>query len=129
MEYGNHIISRRDKHLAMAEVFKALGDPNRLNIIWLLTNKDDERFCVADLAERLGITQPATSQHLKVLKNVGILEPKREGYRTYYTINIEKLVEYKETMDFMFDRVLEGCPYAEECDGICKISGTFKGHR
>jgi DNA-binding transcriptional ArsR family regulator len=120
-----HIEKQRDRHLAMAEVFKALGDPNRLKIIWMLTGEGEERLCVADLAEKLGITQPAASQHLKVLKNAAILEPRREGYHTYYTVNIPKLVEYKETIDFMFKRVLEGCPYAAECDGTCKFSETF----
>jgi len=122
-------INQRDRHLAMADVFKALGDANRLMIIWMLTSEIEERLCVADLAKKLGITQPAASQHLKVLKNVDILEPQREGYRTYYTINIEELVKYKEVIDFMFERVLEGCPYAAECDGVCKISETFKGHK
>ncbi|MCP4231657.1 MAG: winged helix-turn-helix transcriptional regulator [bacterium] len=124
----NDPIDRRKRHLEMAEYFKALGDAKRLKIIWMLSAKDD-RLCVADLAEKLEITQPAASQHLRTLKNVGLVKPEREGNKVYYTLNIEKLVEYKEVSDFMYERVLEGCIYAAECDGICKFSETFKGHK
>ena len=108
----------------MAEVFKALGDWNRMRIIKILASNPDESVCVVDLAAMLQISQPATSQHIKVLKNVGILDPKRVGNRTYYSINAEQLRKYKEVIDHMFkmafvrcdkDGDCENCPYMKEC--------------
>ncbi|MCK5201048.1 MAG: winged helix-turn-helix transcriptional regulator [Spirochaetales bacterium] len=45
----------------MAEIFKALGDPTRLMIIKILASNKEDRFCVVDIAKRIGITQPAVS--------------------------------------------------------------------
>ncbi|MCK4655209.1 MAG: winged helix-turn-helix transcriptional regulator [Candidatus Cloacimonetes bacterium] len=86
----------------MAEIFKALGDPNRLKIIKLLVLNQDEPLCVADLAERLGISQPAVSQHLKILRNINVVIPHKVGFHVYYKVdttlmktltgNVEKLL-------------------------------------
>jgi ArsR family transcriptional regulator len=93
----------------MADVFKALGDLNRLKIINLLGSKTEEKLCVVDLAKKLGITQPAASQHLKVLKGVGILKSKREGFRVYYYINLETLYKFKEYSDKLFKMAFIKC--------------------
>ena len=108
----------------MAEVFKALGDVNRMMIIKILASNPDESVCVVEMAEMLSISQPATSQHLRVLKNVGILVPKRVGNRTYYSIDEGQLRRYKDVIDNMFRMAfvrctMEGdcdqCPHAREC--------------
>jgi ArsR family transcriptional regulator len=69
----------------MAELFKALGDPTRLNIIRLLLSHDG-KLCVGMLAHKLGISQPAVSQQLKVLKNAGLVEADRMGFHMHYTV-------------------------------------------
>jgi ArsR family transcriptional regulator len=69
----------------MAEVFKALGDPTRLNIIKLLLSQGG-RLCVGMLARKLGISQPAVSQQLKVLKNAGLVEADRMGFHMHYKV-------------------------------------------
>jgi ArsR family transcriptional regulator len=73
--------------IQMAEIFKALGDTNRLKIIKLLVFNKDETLCVADLAKKLGISQPAVSQHLKILKNIDIVIPHKIGFHVYYKVN------------------------------------------
>ena len=85
--------------LEMAEFFKALGDPNRLKIIKMLNLNSENGLCVGELAEHLGISQPAVSQHLKVLKYVGIAEPTRIGVRVHYRVNREALTSFREKMD------------------------------
>ena len=107
----------RDEVRTMAEVFKALGDPTRLRIIRMLASNPENTLCVADLANRLGSTQPAASQHIKVLKNVGILEANRVGFRVYYYVNTDNLVAYKASMDELFEMAFARCPKMGACEG------------
>ncbi|HMK46599.1 MAG TPA: metalloregulator ArsR/SmtB family transcription factor [Methanocella sp.] len=61
----------------MTEVFKALGDVNRITIMYILASEQVEKICVTDLAKMLGITQPAVSQHLRTLKSAGLIDSSR----------------------------------------------------
>ena len=87
----------------MSEVFKALGDPTRLKIIKYLASGMVKDLSVTELAKVLNIKQPAASQHIKVLKTVGILEPTRNGQRVQYTINLDELTKIKEGMNELFE--------------------------
>jgi len=107
----------KDKVVIMSEIFKALGDPKRLRIIRMLASKMEDDLCVIDLAKKLGITQPAASQHIKILKSVGILEPNRIGFRVYYSVNADVLNTYKEDINKLFKRVFEKCPKYGKCKG------------
>jgi ArsR family transcriptional regulator len=84
----------------MAEVFKALGDPTRLKIISLMTSS--KNLCVNVIAERIGMSQPAISQHLKILKNAGILDAQKIGSHVHYSINKQKVKEYKNYFNNLF---------------------------
>lgn len=75
-----------------AEIFKALGDETRLKILKLLLQSHNN-LCVGMIAQKLGISQPAVSQHLKVLKNVGIVDPDREGFHVHYKVVNDSLKE------------------------------------
>ena len=66
-----------------AELCKSLADPKRLMIIHEL--RDGEKS-VGELAERLGLKQSNTSQHLALLRNTGIIVPRREGSTVYYSL-------------------------------------------
>ena len=93
----------------MVELFKALGDKNRLRIIRLLASNMESSLTVTKLAEFLGITQPAASQHLKVLKNIGLLEPNKQGYHVYYNLNLENFKKQKEKFDQLFNIAFTKC--------------------
>lgn len=84
----------------MAEVFKALGDPTRLEIISMLS--EAENLCVNVIAERTGMSQPAISQHLKVLKNAGFLNAKKMGMHVHYSLNREKVKEFTDSLETLF---------------------------
>jgi ArsR family transcriptional regulator len=66
-----------------AEVFKALGNPNRLLIVDALGQGEK---CVADLTERVGLDMSTVSNHLSVLRNVGLLVDERRGTQIFYTL-------------------------------------------
>lgn len=105
----------KDIVVKMAEVFKALGDPTRLRIIRMLASNMVDTLCVADLAGQLGITQPAASQHIKVLKNIGILEPNKKGFRVYYTVDRDMMLAYKQNIDELFELAFQRCEQFPFC--------------
>ena len=107
----------KDDVKLMAEVFKVLGDTTRLRIIRMLASNPGSTLCVADLADRLGMTQPAVSQHIKALKQVGLLEPDKQGFRVYYYIDTDILSSYKEKIDEMFELAFTKCSRIGNCNG------------
>ena len=56
---------------------------------------------VGDLAAQLPVTRPAVSQHLKVLKDAGLVTDRREGRWMYYTLNQDALAEISELVESM----------------------------
>ena len=74
----------------MAESFKALGDPTRLQILALLF--DGER-CVGDLADQLEVSQSAVSHQLRILRSLDIVRYHKEGREVYYSLADEHVRE------------------------------------
>ncbi len=68
----------------IANIFKALGDENRLKVLELLL---DGEKCVNDLLEKVSIGQSTLSHHLKMMCVSGIIKSKKSGTATYYSIN------------------------------------------
>ena len=68
---------------SMADSFKALGDPTRLQILLLLFN--GER-CVSELAEHMNVTQSAVSHQLRLLRNLDIVRFRKDGREVYYDL-------------------------------------------
>ena len=71
-----------------AELFKILAADKRIEIIEQLKSGE---MTVNALAETLGITQSAVSQHLRILKSAGLVNNERKGYHTCYTLNQEAM--------------------------------------
>ena len=81
-----------EKTEEQAAVFKALADPTRLNLVKILCHQHEpDALCVNALAELHGISQSAVSQHLRILKNIGLVKAERRGYHIHYTINHDVL--------------------------------------
>jgi len=75
-----------------ATVFSALADPTRLKLVKLLCRqRDPDALCVNALAGLLGVTQSAVSQHLRVLRAIGLVKGKRRGYHIHYFVNQDML--------------------------------------
>jgi DNA-binding transcriptional ArsR family regulator len=80
----------------LARFFKALGDETRLQLVALLARQEAGRaMCVGRLAEELGVTTSNVSQHLRVLKDLGLVQGERRGYRIHYFVNQERVAAYQ----------------------------------
>jgi ArsR family transcriptional regulator len=79
---------RKDPEKELAVKFRALAHPARVKLVKDLMEKD---CCVGEIQKCLSISQPNVSQHLKVLKQAGIIEGKREKTRICYRIADEAM--------------------------------------
>lgn len=70
--------------------FAVLAEPTRREILDLL--RDGERP-VGDLVDRLGMSQPAVSKHLRVLRDAGLVEVRPDANRRLYRLRVEPLTE------------------------------------
>lgn len=68
----------------LAEVFKVLGDPTRTKIVYALSQ---EELCVCDLANILGLSVPAVSHHLRLLRNLRLVRHRKEGRLVFYSLD------------------------------------------
>lgn len=98
----------------LEELFKALGNVNRLLLVYRLASGEMEQISVTEMAGIMGLTQPAASQHLKILKTAKILNSKKQGNHIYYTFNENALIDHKERIDFLFDCFFIKCHKLEE---------------
>jgi len=92
---STHFVEETTKQ--QAEVFGALADPTRLKLVKLLCRQHSPNvLCVNALASLLGVTQSAVSQHLRVLRVIGLVKGERRGYHIHYFINFEVLERYRK---------------------------------
>ena len=75
------------------ELIRAIGEPMRLRILELLTRR---QYCVRSLARMLGISEPAVSQHLRVMREAGLVTVEKLGYHSHYRLVPEALEQLGE---------------------------------
>jgi DNA-binding transcriptional ArsR family regulator len=73
-----------------AEICAALADPRRIVLLYTLAERPHN---VGDLATALGITQPATSRHLKLLRERGLVHAERQGSSVEYSLADQRLIQ------------------------------------
>ena len=73
-----------NRHLGNARVFKAFCDENRLTILEMLQSGEK---CACVLLEKLAISQPTLSHHMKILVDSGIVAARKAGKWTHYSIS------------------------------------------
>lgn len=87
----------------LAELFKALSDPTRLRLVRLLRERAPERssgecdsgqLCVNALANELGVTHSAVSQHLRILRQARLVRRERRGAFVHYSLDPDGLDRY-----------------------------------
>ena len=96
----------------IAVMLKALGEPTRLSIFQLLLER---KHCVRSLSRRLGITESAVSQHMKVLKEAGLVSGERFGYHIHYLPRQEALDELSAAFAEMKQKSLDLCRDPQIC--------------
>jgi len=76
----------------LARMLRILSVSTRLRILELLK---DRTLCVSALAARLGVTQGAVSQHLRIMRDAGLVIDERRGYYVHYRLNAATLVQWR----------------------------------
>ena len=95
--------------------FAALAEPMRVAIVEQLARRP---MAVGELADRLPITRPAVSQHLKVLKEAALVRDRAEGTRRIYSLDPAGLGQIRQWLDRHWDRALASfAKAAEKKDG------------
>jgi len=87
------------RYLDTAKVLKAISDPKRLRIVDMLSCGE---LCACVIQEEFNITQPTLSHDMKVLLDAGVVLARKEWKNTYYSLNVDFLDEFSETLKNMF---------------------------
>ena len=94
-----------------ADGFAALADPTRRQVFERLARKS---LSVGELAAGLPVSRPAVSQHLKVLKDAGLVVDEADGTRRVYRVDPRGIEAMKNYLDRFWDRVLAAFKAAAE---------------
>ena len=100
-----------DTYGQVAELFRALADPSRVRIVDALARQE---LCTKDLALIIGISEPAVSQHLRLLRLLRVVQGHRHGSRVFYSLDdehVRKLLSL--TVAHVEDPHLRGLPSEE----------------
>lgn len=84
-------------------VLVALADPTREQIVRLLIEGEKS---VGEIAERLPVSRPAVSKHLRLLESSGLVRFRSEGVRNIYGLQPQALAELRDELDKMWERAL-----------------------
>lgn len=93
------------------EAIAALADPTRRSVFETL--REGPRS-VGDLARGLPVSRPAVSQHLRVLKNAGLVRERRVGTRNFYSVDRDGLAELRHYFEGFWDEALAAFKDAAE---------------
>lgn len=89
----------------IADIFRQLGDPNRIRIFWLLCHCEE---CVINISAFVGMSSPAVSHHLRQLKASGLIVSRRTGKEVYYRAAD---TEQAQLLHHMIEKMVEiSCP-------------------
>ena len=117
--YTDRYLSMRGNIMAVtykeyAQLFKALSDPNRLMIADMLSCGE---LCACIILEEFHITQPTLSHHMKILCDCKLVDWRKEGKWTYYSLNEEIVLRFRA--------ILEQITSAKE-NCICHDNGSVE---
>ena len=91
VNYVRKVMISEDVAISLAELFKALGEPTRVKILFALMNRE---LCVCDLAAVIVASESSVSHQLRILRTLKLIKFRRDGKILYYSLadaHIEKL--------------------------------------
>ncbi|TMD60528.1 MAG: helix-turn-helix transcriptional regulator [Chloroflexi bacterium] len=94
-----------------ADLLKAMAEPRRLEILRLVGERE---LSAGDIAGRFEVTRPAISQHLRVLKEAGLVSERRDGTRRFYRARPERIDELRRWLDGFWEAGLSSLKRAAE---------------
>jgi DNA-binding transcriptional ArsR family regulator len=103
----------------LARILKVLSVGTRVRIVQLLRK---QALCVNALAARLDVTQGAVSQHLRIMRDTGLVIDEKRGYHVHYRLNEETLERWRAAVN----RLLEPLP-AELSEAYLRNSERSEG--
>jgi DNA-binding transcriptional ArsR family regulator len=113
--------------MGIVDTMKILADETRFRIVELLLQND---YCVGALANRLGISGAAVSQHLQILRKGGLVKGEKRGYWTHYVVErsvlnqmaeaLRQFAELPSTCESGCSRESSGQSNAQEENTVCK---------
>jgi DNA-binding transcriptional ArsR family regulator len=104
----------------------ALGDGTRMAIFQRLANGP---IAVNELAGMLPVSRPAVSQHLRVLKDAGLVTDRRDGTRRMYQLHPEGVARLRAHFDQVWERALGAFQSAAETPVTTPVKSTKRGER
>lgn len=108
----------------IVQIFKALGDETRLKILIILSRR---KICAKGIAKHLDVSEAAVSQHIKVLKEAGIIVGEKVGYYVHYDLQEPRLLEVVKFIEQMNnEHTISSCKLGihmpDECRVSCKVN-------
>ena len=99
--------------MELERMLKALGEPMRLKIFQALLERN---LCVRSLSKKFGVSESAISQHMKVMKEAGLVYGEKFGYHTHY-------LPLQEAVDFLtlqFQKMQSASLTVDRCLTVCQ---------
>jgi DNA-binding transcriptional ArsR family regulator len=97
------VTNRAARKVDGAALHAALADPTRESIVKLLL---DGEKSVGEIADKLPVSRPAVSKHLRLLESAGLVEFRSEGTRNVYAVQPDALAQLRDQVDAMWERAL-----------------------
>jgi len=86
----------------MINIFKALGDSHRQSILKLLAYQE---MGACEIIYAIGLSQPAIAHHLKILKQAGLINSKKEGKNVFYTLNKDAFKVFQNQLNCFLEEL------------------------
>ena len=95
----------------LSRIFQALSSDARVRIVQLLSG---DVLCVGALARQLGMTPGGVSQHLRILRDAGLVTAEKRGYYVHYALSVKTLARWRTTIDRFMTAGTETVPGTHE---------------
>lgn len=102
-------------------ILHIITDPTRYQILCLLMER---HYCVRAISKKLGISAPAVSQQMNILKKSGIVTGKKIGYYMHYLVNIDMIAEMLQQFSADINASIASQSKEKEC--ICEYEGECR---